>query len=140
MEAIRSGAVDAVVVTGPQGNQIYSLTGTDQPYRVYVERMQEGAVTISREGMILYANRRFADMVHKPLELVISTDIRGYLDAAGCERLLGVFANENESVKFESALSSANNSGLPVYLTASYLPLPRIENNVRLRFPIPASA
>jgi signal transduction histidine kinase len=124
LEAIQSGAVDAVVVNGPQGNQIYSLTSAEQPYRVYVERMQEGAVTISREGMILYANRRFAEMAHKPLELVISTDIKDYLDAAGCGRLLGVFANENESVKFESVLGSANNSALPVYLTASYLPLP----------------
>src|SRR5215469_10982376 len=65
LEAIRSGDVDAVVVNGPQGNQIYSLTGADQPYRVFVERMQEGAVTISHRGIILYANRRFADMVGK---------------------------------------------------------------------------
>ncbi len=38
--------------------------------------MQEGAVTISHEGLILYANRRFADMVSKPLQLVIGTKIR----------------------------------------------------------------
>ena len=46
LEAIRSGEVDAVVVSGSKGNQIYSLTGAEQPYRVYVERMQEGAVTV----------------------------------------------------------------------------------------------
>jgi len=123
LEAIRSGAVDAVVVNGPQGGQIYSLNGADQPYRVYVERMQEGAVTISREGVILYANRRFADMVNKPLEQVISTDIKGYLDVAGCERIVSVIANQKDAVKFETALGPANNSDLPVHLTASYLPL-----------------
>jgi signal transduction histidine kinase len=123
LEAIRSGAVDAVVVQGPQGSQIYSLTGTDQPYRFYVERMQEGAVTISHRGIVLYANRRFADMVNKPLELVISTDVKDYLDSAACKGILSVIANQNEAVKFESVLRSANNSDLPVYLTASYLPL-----------------
>ncbi|MGH7939791.1 MAG: PAS domain-containing protein, partial [Limisphaerales bacterium] len=99
LEAIQSGAVDAVVVNGPHGSQIYSLTGAEQPYRVYVERMQEGAVTISSEGFILYANRRFAEMVNKPLEQVIGTDVKTYLDAAPCKRILGVIAGQNDAVK-----------------------------------------
>ncbi|HEX3624230.1 MAG TPA: PAS domain-containing sensor histidine kinase [Verrucomicrobiae bacterium] len=123
LEAIQSGDVDAVVVNGPRGNQIYALSGADQPYRVYVERMQEGAVTISHRGLVLYANRRFADMIHKPLEQVIGTDITGYLNSVACGRILRVIANQNEAVKFESALKLTNDSGLPVYLTASYLPL-----------------
>lgn len=123
LEAIRSGAVDAVVVNGPQGNQVYSLTGADQPYRVYVERMQEGAVTISHRGVILYANRRFADMVNQPLEQVIGTDIKDHLDSPACAKILHVIANQNDAVKFESSLKSANSADLPVHLTASYLPL-----------------
>ena len=58
LEAIRSGEVDAVVVSGSKGNQIYSLTCAEQPYRVYVERMQEGAVTVSDKGLVLYCNQR----------------------------------------------------------------------------------
>lgn len=123
LEAIRSGDVDAVVVNGPHGNKVYSLTGADQPYRVFVERMQEGAVTISHRGTVLYANRRFADMVNKPLELVISTDIVEYLDSAACGRILSVIANQNEAVKFEAVLRPASRSDLSVHLTASYLPL-----------------
>src|SRR5262249_21178404 len=68
LDAIRSGEVDAVVVSGPNGNHVYSLSSVDQPYRVYLERMQEGAVTISAEGVIFYCNQRFADMVKLPLE------------------------------------------------------------------------
>jgi signal transduction histidine kinase len=123
LDAIRSGAVDAVVVNGPHGNQIYSLTGADQPYRVYVERMQEGAVTISHRGIVLYANRCFANMVNKPLEQVIGADITGYLDTAACKRILSVVANQNDAVKFEGALRCGTNSDMPVNLTASYLPL-----------------
>ncbi|HEV2456062.1 MAG TPA: PAS domain-containing sensor histidine kinase [Verrucomicrobiae bacterium] len=123
LEAIRSGAVDAVVVNGPQGNQIYSLTGADLPYRVFVERMQEGAATISHHGVILYANRRFADMVKKPLEHVIGADIAGYLDQDACGKVLKVIDNQKEAVKFEAVLRMLDRSVLPVNLTASYLPL-----------------
>jgi PAS domain S-box-containing protein len=123
LEAIRSGAVDAVVVNGPHGNQIYSLSGAEQPYRVYVERMQEGAVTISREGIVLYANRRFADMVGKRLEQVIGTDITAYLNEAASEKIHGVFQNQDEAVKFEAALRMPSKPPLSVHLTASHLPL-----------------
>lgn len=123
LEAIRSGAVDAVVVHGPHGNQIYSLSGADQPYRVYVERMQEGAVTISHEGVVLYANRRFADMVNKPLEQVIGTDITVYLNETACEKIQNVFANQFEVVKYETILQPISRAQFPVTLTASHLPL-----------------
>jgi PAS domain S-box-containing protein len=121
--AIRTGEVDAVVVHGPHGNQVFSLTSAEQPYRFYVERMQEGAVTISQEGLVLYANRRFADTVNKPLQLVIGTKISDYLDAASCEKIQKIFANQHEPVKHETVLQSANKTALPVHLAASLLPL-----------------
>jgi PAS domain S-box-containing protein len=69
--AIRRGEVDALVITGPNGEQVFTLKGADHPYRVLVEHMNEGAVTLSPEGAILYSNRRFADIVKSPLENVI---------------------------------------------------------------------
>jgi signal transduction histidine kinase len=123
LEAIRSGEVDAVVVHGPHGNQVFSLTSAEQPYRFYVECMQEGAVTISQEGMVLYSNRRFADMVNMPLQQVISTKISDYLDAVCCEKIQNVFANHHEPLRHETTLQSGTNMPLPVHLAASILPL-----------------
>jgi signal transduction histidine kinase len=128
LEAIRNGAVDAVVIHGPNGNQVYSLNGADQPYRVYVERMEEGAVTLSGDGLILYANKRFADMLNKPLEQVISAKIEDYLDETAWKKIHAVFENENEFVKYESVLKTAGKEPLPVHLTASHLPL--VDQNV----------
>src|SRR6201992_3602622 len=62
LEAIRTGEVDAVVVAGPAGQQVYTLENADRPYRVLVEQMQEGAVTFSHDGTILYCNERFAPL------------------------------------------------------------------------------
>jgi PAS domain S-box-containing protein len=57
LEAIRSGAVDALVVATPQGEeQLFTLEGADRVYRVFLESIAEGAVTLNHEGMILYAN------------------------------------------------------------------------------------
>src|SRR3954464_7659533 len=78
IEAIQSGAVDAVVVNGASGSQVYSLAGADLRFRIYVEKMQEGAITTSDDGLVLYCNRRFAEMVATPLERVIGGPIASH--------------------------------------------------------------
>ena len=47
LRAIQHGEVDALVVSTPQGEQIYSITGAEKPYRVLIEEMKEGAVMLS---------------------------------------------------------------------------------------------
>ena len=44
---------------GPPGQeQVYALVSADRPYRLIVEAMNEGAVTVSPRGVILDANPR----------------------------------------------------------------------------------
>jgi len=71
LRAIRSGEVDAVVVSGPRGDQVYSLREAEHVYRVMVESMSEGACTLSADGVVLYANAQLADLFEVPLEQVI---------------------------------------------------------------------
>src|SRR3978361_1082808 len=79
IEAIRTGQVDALVVKNGEGHQLYSLKNADQTYRVFIEKMSEGAVTINEEGFILYCNSRFADMVKSPLERVIGVAFESFI-------------------------------------------------------------
>jgi formate hydrogenlyase transcriptional activator len=62
LSAIRSGAVDAVVVSGPQGEQVYALKGAEQPYRILVESMNEGALSLTETGIIMNCNKAFGKM------------------------------------------------------------------------------
>src|SRR5580692_1601278 len=87
LDAILSGEVEAVVVNGPRGHMIYTLAGAEQPYRVYVEQMQEGAVTVSADGLVLYANRHFASMIRLPLERVIGSPVLNYFPAAAWAKI-----------------------------------------------------
>ncbi len=63
IEAIRTGQVDALVVQGADGHQLYTLKSADQTYRVFIEKMIEGAVTINHQNIIVYCNSKFASMV-----------------------------------------------------------------------------
>ncbi|MDB5133952.1 MAG: domain S-box protein [Mucilaginibacter sp.] len=79
LEAIRTGHIDALVVKNGNGHQLYTLKNADDIYRVFIERMGEGAVTINKEGFILYSNLQFADMVKFPLEKVIGAPFETFI-------------------------------------------------------------
>lgn len=62
LRAIQAGEVDAFVIAGPQGEQIFTLKGAEHAYRVLVETMNEGAATVAADGTVLYCNQRLADL------------------------------------------------------------------------------
>jgi two-component sensor histidine kinase/PAS domain-containing protein len=65
--AINQGGVDAVVVTRPlEGPQVILLHGAEEPYRVLVERMSDGALTAGSDGVILYINDRLCELTGYP--------------------------------------------------------------------------
>jgi signal transduction histidine kinase len=73
LRAIRQGEVDALVVEGPEGSRVYTLESADEPYRMLVEQMHEGAVVLTNGGHVLYANARFAALAGEPLKSVVGT-------------------------------------------------------------------
>jgi len=79
LTAIRNGEVDAIMVSGRRGEQVYSVSSAETPYRTFIEEMSEGAVTLSKEGMILYCNPRFADIVQSPYEKVIGSSLKRFI-------------------------------------------------------------
>ena len=79
LRAIRSGEVDTVMVAGKEGSQVFTLEGAEQAYRLLIESMNEGAVTLTSDKTILYANHCFARMIKCPLEQVIGSSFRTFL-------------------------------------------------------------
>lgn len=82
IHAIYSGEVDAVVVKNPSGPKVYTLDGADHPYRVMVEQMHEGTVTLGRDHLILYANPQFSKLMDMPSELTAGTTFDQFLQPA----------------------------------------------------------
>jgi two-component system CheB/CheR fusion protein len=87
IEAIRTGQIDALVVKGEKGHELYTLKTADQTYRVFIEKMAEGAVTLNRKGIILYSNSQFANMMKMPLSKVIGLSFHTFIPAEHQERI-----------------------------------------------------
>lgn len=80
LRAIRSGEVDALVVESAGEDRVFTLQAADQTYRLMVEAMQEGAVTLSEDGVVLYCNRALAALLDVPLEALTGAPLARYLD------------------------------------------------------------
>ncbi len=124
LRAIRCGEVDALVVSGAEGERVYTLQGADHPYRSLIESMQQGAATLSGDGTILYCNLRFAQMVARPQERVVGASVCDFLPAslhASFKALLrrGLGAGGRGEFQFEIPGGVL----LPIYVALSSLPL-----------------
>ena len=82
LRAIRHGEIDALVVDGAAGKQVYTLHSADEPYRNLVEQMQEGAVVLAVDGDILYSNARFAMLVGERLESLVGSRFDRFVNAS----------------------------------------------------------
>ncbi len=128
LRAIRSGEVDAVIGAGRKGRQIFTLKGAEHAYRVLIESMNEGAVTLTSQAVILYANQCFARMVKCPLEQVIGSSLRRFLstsDRAIIQPLLKRAAKSG--AKVQVLLHRGDKSSLPVQI--SFRPLSKTALN-----------
>ena len=115
LDSVR-GEVDAIVVEGSAGTQIYTVVNADQPYRTIVEEMQQGALVLTPAGDIFYCNRGFENMVRMRLDEVVGlpmTDFLAGADESRLEQLLAAGAGTLETV-----LRAADGTAVPAYITA----------------------
>jgi PAS domain S-box-containing protein len=117
LKAIREGHVEALVVATSEGDQIYTLRSADQPYRLMVEQMREGAVTLSGDGTVLYCNQRFAELVGFSPERVVGRGIAEYLDLAESPDLQSLI--DADSFRGEFQLQTAGGRTIPAQLSSS---------------------
>lgn len=116
LEAIRRGEVDALVVNGPQGDQVYTLRGADYSARMLLQEMSEGAATLIPDGSILYCNKRFADMVRLPHEKVIGVPAREFVAPADRQAYdVLIRRGQNHLAKAELLFCASDGTPVPTY-------------------------
>jgi PAS domain S-box-containing protein len=119
LDAIRNGDVDAVVVSGAdEVPRVYTLETADQTYRLLVEEMQEGALTLTRSGDILYCNRRLAELVETQPERVIGGSLARFIAAADWRNVLDLIASES---KGELGIKTERGRIVPTHVSFSAL-------------------
>jgi PAS domain S-box-containing protein len=122
LRAIREARVDAVVVSGESGEQVYSLRGADYAYRQLIEKMTEGAVTLSASGVVLYCNACFANLLRRPLDEVLGSALANHLPGADLAALDALLVRSCvEPSREELRLRTSGGRLVPVYLSGSRL-------------------
>jgi PAS domain S-box-containing protein len=120
IEAIRSGKVDALVVSGPHGEQIYTLQGADHSYRVLLEDMNEGAATLLPDGSVLYCNKAFAEILKMPIEKVIGSSANDFVAPSDRQLFVDLLrSGEQANAKAEITFRPTDGIFVPVYCSIS---------------------
>lgn len=123
IRAIHFGEADAVVVEGPRGPQIYTLQSADHPYRVLVEQMHEGSVTLDQDGLILYSNPKFASILGLPGGSLAGSSFPAFVGRSDSEilaALLQAAANRGYSTG-DVKLQATDGAAIPVRLSFTLL-------------------
>src|SRR6478609_8017116 len=119
LEAITSGGVDAIVVDGPLGPQVLHLESLDRPFRTFVERMQEGALTVALDGTILFANDYFARLVGRPADTLVGTSLVEFILPAYRSTLRALIQSGGEGQAKGHCVLSSPSGPISVQLTLS---------------------
>ncbi len=127
LRAIRDGEVDALVVSGAEGENILDLKGGQEPYRIMVEAMMnDGAVMLAVDGSILYSNQRFADWVKVPSGQIVGQPLQGML-AEQHRKKFDTMLVQGAKGSVRETLTLQATDGMQIPALFSMSPLPQSE-------------
>jgi PAS domain S-box-containing protein len=131
LRALRTGEVDALVATRGGADHVITLQGADLPYRILLDQMFAGALTLTLDGVIAYCNQRFAEIVRTPLARVIGSALRGFVLPAERPALEALLARAS-SETVGGDLASRAGDGTPVPIAVTFAPL-RLDGNADVK-------
>jgi len=115
--AIAQGEVDAFVVCKDSNQRVLLLANAYQRYRQLVERMQQGAVTLTAQGAILYANQRFSQMIGVPLAQLYTAPLEAYVGIGDRARLSSFLMLSARDSQLEISINRRDGVSVPVRLS-----------------------
>lgn len=131
LEAIRTGQVDALFVEAGEGMTVYTLESADRPYRTLIEQMQEGAFSMTPDGMVLYGNPRLSEIVQRPLESVLGHQFSAFVQPGERPRFEEfLHSSLSTPMRGEFGLELAEGVVVPVYLSLRALDEDALGNTI----------
>ena len=125
LHAIREGEVDAIVVSGTAGEQVFSLGGSDFLYRIIVETMKEAALTVTFDGRVLFCNDQFGQFVKRPLERIVGHNLAEFVSAEDAPVLKTMLqASQRAGGKCHLVFAGPAGAMVPSHVSATVLNAP----------------
>ena len=128
LRALRSGEVDAIVASGPDGDRVYTLKGADEAYRLMVQNMAEGALTVAPNGLILFSNEKLASILAIPHERLIGSSFHDFIVPEDADILSALLTHEPRGgAKRDVRLKAPGGASVPVSLSVNRLKLDGVD-------------
>jgi PAS domain S-box-containing protein len=122
LNAIQNGQVDAVVVNGSDGTQVFTLEGSDYAYRILIEEMNEGVALLTTDLSIYYCNGQLASILHVPLENMIGKPITDFIPSDQLKKCkIPLESSSNSSCKEEISIEAGNGTPMTIQINISFL-------------------
>lgn len=123
--ALRRGGVDAVVLADGDGSgasEVHAFGGADRPYRTIVECMGEGALTVTRAGMVVFANRQVSALLEVAWDDMVGRDLAEFVGADHQPVLEELLATPpGEIRRAELILATRRGGDVPILVAATAL-------------------
>jgi PAS domain S-box-containing protein len=123
LEAIRTGGVDALVVSGPGGEQTLTIEGAAHPYHVLLNAMTDGATLLMPDGTVLFGNRCLGELARAPVEELRGSRFQQFVPPAERADLEGLLRDAGRSGAREFAMLGRDGTATPVWIAVSVVPL-----------------
>jgi len=125
LRALRSGDVDGIVASG---DRVYTLKGADEAYRLMVQNMAEGALTIAPDGLILFSNEKFASILKIPHERIIGSSLHDFIVPEDADIFSALLTHKlRDGAKCEVRLKAPGGTLVPVSLSVNRLELDGVD-------------
>jgi PAS domain S-box-containing protein len=122
LNAIQNGQVDAVVVNGSEGTQVFTLEGSDYAYRILIEEMNEGVALLTTDLSIYYCNSQLASILKVPLENMIGKPITDFIPSDQLKKCkIPLESSSNSSCKEEISIEAGNRTPMVIQINISFL-------------------
>jgi PAS domain S-box-containing protein len=127
LRAIQQYMVDAFVVNRENGIHVVTINEAEIPYRMMVESMNEGAVTLIPDGTIFYCNGRFGEMLQSDCEKLVGTSFRNLIVPEEQSRFEAIFQQTlPHGIREEFTLQTAKGNRMPVQLSMYLLGIDKV--------------
>lgn len=121
--------VDTSFVKISEGEQVFTMSRTENPYRILIEQMQEGVVMLSDDNTIIFCNKGFAQMMRSSIDKIIGKYIHNMIPATEMtdfEKLLNQSRTARTSVGKEISLEANDQKLVRTHMSINTLEMENI--------------
>jgi PAS domain S-box-containing protein len=121
IEAIKAGEVDAFAINKENNSEIYTLQSGDYAYRILIEEFGEGAINVTEDGLIVYTNPYFFDLLNLSYEDVIGSSIFDLIHTDSLKEFNRLFKESLQGKSKGEIILAFKNTAVPVYVSLTSL-------------------